>query len=449
MFRQNFRTRLVIGAVLWISIGLGTSGLVLADIFRNVVARQFDHDLLDHATELASLVDIGPQLKPIVHRDVSDPRFLPARSGLYWQVQLPNGDSLRSPSLANALDLPSGPNSEGADPISVDGPTGPMRLVRKYIHLLHLKDPVKISVGVDERLIDEEMKQIHLSLAMSLGIIALGLFGAAYAQIVFGLQPLSRIRHAVAAVRSGSSKQLPDDLPAEVQPLVTELNGMIAANLNMVERARVLAGNFAHALKLPLAILMHEASKLEQSSQTEAARVLFEQCSRINLQIDYLTARARASAPPNAGASSTLVPIIQNVIGAYSRLPRVRQKIFEINGPADIVVTCDPNDLTEIIGNLIDNAAKWSRERVVVSILDQGNIAQILVEDDGPGIPVEHRERVFGIGTRLDENMPGSGLGLAIARDLATLYGGRLWIEHSRYGGTAAHLTLNQVVSVA
>ena len=185
-----------------------------------------------------------------------------------------------------------------------------MRLIRKLLHPQHLQEPLKISVGVDERLIDEEMKQVNLPLAMSLGIIALGLIGAAYAQIAFGLQPLVRVRHAVAAVRSGSIKQLPDDLPAEVLPLVVELNGMIAANLNMVERARVLAGNFAHALKMPLAILMNEGRELEQRGHVEAARVLLDQCSHINLQIDYQTARARASALANAGTSSVLVPAI-------------------------------------------------------------------------------------------------------------------------------------------
>ena len=110
-----------------------------------------------------------------------------------------------------------------------------------------------------------------------------------------------------------------------------------------------------------------------------------------------------------------------------------------------MVVACDPNDLTEIIGNLIDNAAKWSLERVVVSVTDQGKVAQILVEDDGIGIPAESRETVFGVGTRLDEKIPGSGLGLAIARDLVTLYGGRLWIEQSNLGGAAAYVTLNKI----
>jgi signal transduction histidine kinase len=427
---------------------MGISGFVLAAIFRDVVARQFDHDLSDHAAEIASLVEIDPRSTPFVRRNVSDLRFLPARSGLYWQVQVQSGATVRSPSLENVFDLPAGPNSEEAKPLSVDGPTGPMRLIRKIIHPLHLKEPIKVSVGVDERLIDEEMKQLNLPLGMSLGIIALGLIGAAYAQISFGLKPLARIRHAVAAIRSGSMKQLPDDLPIEVLPLVTELNGMIAANLHMVERARFLAGNFAHALKMPLAVLMNEGRQLEQHGHIDAARVLLEQCSYINLQIDYQTARARASALENAGVSSALAPVIKNVMSAYSRLPGSQKKTFEFIGSTEMVVACDPNDLTEIIGNLLDNAAKWSHERVVISVSDLGGAAQILVEDDGPGIPAEHRETIFSIGERLDEKMPGSGLGLAIARDLATLYGGRLWIEHSHLGGAAAHLTLNKIAPV-
>jgi signal transduction histidine kinase len=140
--------------------------------------------------------------------------------------------------------------------------------------------------------------------------------------------------------------------------------------------------------------------------------------------------------------------VIQNVIGAYSRLTSGRKKVFELSEVAGMVVACDPNDLTELIGNLVDNAAKWSRERIVISILDLGDAVLIVVEDDGPGIPAEHRETIFGIGKRLDEKMPGSGLGLAIARDLVTLYGGRLKIEHSKLGGAAAYLTLNKILPI-
>ncbi len=447
MFRQNFRARLIIGAVLWVSTGLCVSWFVLAAIFRGVIISQFDHDLVDHAEELAALVEIDAHRTPIVRRAISDSRFVPARSGLYWQVDLANGATVRSPSLQGALYLPTGPDTDDDKSASVDGPTGPMRLIRKLIHPFGLKEPVEIRIGADERLIDKEMARVHVPLAASLGIIAIGLIGAAYAQVTYGLQPLARIRRAVVAVRSGKTRQLPDDLPTEVLPLVRELNGMIAANLNMVEQARVLAGNFAHALKMPLAILAEEAKGLERRGHRAAAKIIVEQCSRMNLLIDYQTARARASALTNVGACSRPNEIIRDVINAYSRLNAGRKTTFVFERAADVVVACDPIDLTEMIGNLVDNAAKWARERVVVTVRNLGSAAEILVEDDGPGIPAEHRESVFGIGIRLDEAMPGTGLGLAITRDLATLYGGEVRVDRSRYDGAAVYLVLKLLVS--
>lgn len=446
MLRRNFRARLIIGAALWVSMGLCFSGLLLAAIFRGVVVSEFEHDLIDHSEELAGLIQIDSKCAPVLARSLSDPRFVPERSGLYWQVHLENGATLRSTSLQETLFLPAGPSSDDDKSASVEGPTGPMRLIRKLFHPLQLKQSIEVRIGVDERLIDEEMARIHLPLAASLGIIAIGLIGAAYAQVAYGLQPLARIRQEVIAVRSGQTRQLPDDLPSEVQPLVTELNGMIAANLGMVERARVLAGNFAHALKTPLAVLATEARELEERGHGETARLLSEQCSRMALLIDYQTARARASSLTNAGAFSRPADIVRDVIGAYSRLTAGRGKTFKFDGTTDTMVACDPNDLTEMVGNLIDNAAKWARERVVVSLRDLGDKVEIVVEDDGPGIPTEQRQAVFGIGVRLDEKMPGTGLGLAITNDLATLYGGHLRIERSRFDGAAVHLVLNKLV---
>jgi hypothetical protein len=269
-----------LGTAVWIIIGQCVSGFVLAAILRNVVTSQFDHDLSDHTQELAGLVHINEELAAVVKRDMSDPRFKPTGSGLYWQVQLQNGKTLRSPSLQNAQFLPSGPEIESSEPAIVEGPTGPMRLMRKLVHSQRLAQPLDIRVGVDERLIDQELARSNLALAASLGIIGLGLFGAAYAQIAFGLLPLTRIGHAIAAIRSGRMKQLPNDLPAEVLPLVTELNAMITANLGMVERARVLAGSFAHALKMPLAILMEEARELKERGHAEAAKVSMRAVAR-------------------------------------------------------------------------------------------------------------------------------------------------------------------------
>ena len=448
MLRRNFRARLIIGAALWISLGLCASGVVVYQILRGVVVSQFEHDLADHAEELAALLEIGSEPRPYVRHPLSDTRFLPPRSGLYWQIDLQDGATLRSPSLDNALFLPAGGQQEIDQSLQVDGPTGPMRLIRKTLHLSPFTRSVEIRMGADEKLIDNEMAQVRLPLALSLATLALGLVGAAYAQVTFGLLPLTHIRHAISAIRCGKAKQLPDDLPTEVLPLVTELNGMIAANLNMVERARTLAGNFAHALKTPLAVLAEEARALERQDHGETARMLLQQCSRITLLIDYQTARARASALTNAGAISSTAEITRDVIHAHKRLSSDGQKTFEFDVAGDATVACDPHDLTEMVGNIVDNAAKWAEGRIVVTMRDLGNSVELIVDDDGPGIPAERRTDVFEVGVRLDEASPGTGLGLAITRDLVTLYGGQIRIETSRLGGAAVHLVLNKPTSI-
>ncbi len=453
MFRRNFRARMMAVAAIWISIVLFSSGLGLSIVIRRVVEAHIDHDLLDHARELVDLVELDAAQRPIVTRHLSDPRFSPARSGMYWQVILQNGSSARSPSLQDDLFLSFTPDDGSSSTVTtltnVEGPTGPLRMIRTVSEPSRLGQPLEVRIGADERLISDEMQHLNLTLVAMLGFMALAMVGTAYAQVVYGLRPLQRMGRAIVDVRSGKTTLLPEDLPGEIMPLVTELNGMITANLTMVDRARVLAGNFAHALKTPLAILDEEAARLRASGQGHHARALSEQCSRMALLINYQTARAKASGIANAGACSLLADVLRSVINTYSRFGPGHERRFDVEGPTDLVVACDTNDLTELIGNLLDNAAKWARDRVVISIQDLEGTVLITVEDDGPGIPVEHRTRVFDVGTRLDDTKPGTGLGLAIARDLISLYDGRLWIENSRMGGAALKLALKKKASLS
>ncbi|MGJ4925507.1 ATP-binding protein [Bradyrhizobium sp. HKCCYLS2038] len=451
MFSRNFRARMIGVAAIWISIVLFASGLGLSIVIRRVVEAHFDHDLLDHARELADLVELDAGQRLFIARNLSDPRFSPARSGMYWQVILPNGETARSPSLPDDLSLSATTEQTREDSLppstaltNVEGPTGPMRMVRNISDPSRLGQPVDVRVGADERLISDEMEHLNLTLMATLGLLALAMVGTAYAQVAYGLRPLQRMSRAIVDVRSGKATRLPEDLPEEIMPLVTELNGMITANLSMVDRARVMAGSFAHALKTPLAILDEQAARLKASGQERHAQILSEQCSRMALLIDYQTARAKASTIANAGAFAVVADVLRSVINTYSQFSPGHDRRFDVEGATDIVVACDTNDLTELIGNLLDNAAKWARDRVVISIEDLDSTVLITVEDDGPGIPVEHRMRVFDVGTRLDDAKPGTGLGLAIARDLTSLYDGQLWIEDSRIGGVALKLSLRK-----
>lgn len=446
MFPNSLRARLIFGAVVWVSIGMGVSGVLLAQLFRTVVTAQFDHDLVDHLDELAALVRLDPNGAPSTLHQLSDARFLSSRSGFYWQARA-DGALVRSPSLDDG-ELPQIADTAPEKPVRIEAPIGTVRVLQKTIDVAGTARPLQLTVGLDERLITEDMRSIHFVLVFSLAVIALGLIAAAYMQIEFGLRPLARIRNTLTAVRAGTRDELPSDLPTEIAPLVSDLNALIAANRQMVRRARLQAGKFAHAMKTPLTVLMDEARALEKAGHRAPAQAIIDQCLQMQLQIDYQTARARASARENPGAVTEVGPVVRSVIAAVSQLDRYRAISFVVSGTENVAVAADPQDLHEILGNIVDNGAKWARSRVSATIQSSGDRVRISVEDDGPGIPPQHWEAVFKVGERLDPTAAGSGLGLAIARDLAVLYRGAAWIDRSDLGGVAAHVEIPKTVAV-
>lgn len=444
---RSFRYRLILGAVVWIVLGVVVSGIVLSSLFRDHVREQFDWELNDHAAELEILLGRDQQGRLFLRQELSDPRFQPTDSGYYWQIQGPRGEIIRSSSLRDfTLPLPSESSGDASErELMIDGPTGPLIVLLRRTRLDGAGEPVTIAMGSDKRYLDAALLSFERTLAISLGVIALGLMAAAYTQIRYGLQPLDRLRKAIRAVRSGQSRRLPEDLPLEVNPLVTELNSLMDANEAIAQQGRIEAGNLAHALKNPLAILMDEGARLVASGQAEPGHLLLQQCGRMRRHIDYHLARARAAASRSGpGVATRFGPALRAVIAALARLHQGRGVAFEVEEiPDDAMLACDVEDLNEMLGNLVDNAAKWARTRVRVSArTKEGSTLIVRIEDDGPGMPVEAREIVFKAGERLDEQTPGSGLGLAIVRGLATRCGGRAWIEESDMGGAAACLEL-------
>jgi signal transduction histidine kinase len=309
----------------------------------------------------------------------------------------------------------------------------------------YAKEPLRLQVNIDSSNLDAVLRTFNISLAVSLGLLVLALTAAAALQVAFGLQPMTHLGRALRAIRSGKEAHLPRGLPLEVQPVVDDLNSLIDVNAQMVVRARAQAGNLAHALKTPLAVLTDEAYRLESHGQGASAHVILQQCQRMQRQIDYQIARARAAASRSIpGVNAPVLPAVNNIVSAMKRLHSEKDPRIEIDIGRECVVLCDPMDLGEMLANLIDNACKWCRTRVVIraSIDDAAKQAAITVEDDGPGLPAEAREMVFQIGQRLDERVPGSGLGLPIVRDLAQLYGGEIRLEDSSMGGLRAALRL-------
>jgi len=255
--------------------------------------------------------------------------------------------------------------------------------------------------------------------------------------------PFDAMRRRLADVRKGLVRQLYGRYPSEVQPLVDDLNALLQHNDETVRRAIGRAGDLAHGLKTPLAILSNEAQRLEGTGDTELADRIAQQLSAMQRQIEYHLAHARAAASGTAaGARASVLESSEGLTRALERLHASRGISIEVKVPPDHAFRGQREDLDEMLGNLLDNACKWARSRVIVTSTMHDNCLSIAVDDDGPGLDPSMREAVLQRGVRADEAAPGSGLGLAIVRDLAELYGGSIALADSPLRGLRAHLTL-------
>lgn len=258
-----------------------------------------------------------------------------------------------------------------------------------------------------------------------------------------GLSPLAQLRTRLGEVHAGLERRVGGRYPSEVQPLVDDLNSLLAHRDATVQRALAKAGDLAHGLKTPLAILAHEADRARAAGHGDLADTLASQVERMHRQIEYHLAHARAAASgATPGAQCLVRESAEALARTLERLHASRGISIEVHaGPAH-AVRVQREDLDEMLGNLLDNACKWARARVVISTLSAGAFVEIQVDDDGPGVEPGKRDAVLQRGVRADEAAPGSGLGLAIVRDLAELHGGSITLETAPAGGLRARLRL-------
>jgi signal transduction histidine kinase len=265
-----------------------------------------------------------------------------------------------------------------------------------------------------------------------------------------GLRPFRGLRARLSAVRLGQEKRIEGAYPSEVQPLVDELNALLADRERAVERALATAGDLAHGLKTPLALLAREADRADAQGQTELAESIAQQVDRMSRQVNYHLARARAAASGAAGATPCAVaPCADALIRTVAKLYADRGLRISTAMDADIRVRVQREDLEEMLGELLENACKWAKSEIAVRASSSGATAVVTVEDDGVGLAPDLRTSVLGRGVRADEAAPGWGLGLAIVRDLVEIYGGSIALEESPPGGLRASLSLPAAVDSA
>jgi signal transduction histidine kinase len=280
-------------------------------------------------------------------------------------------------------------------------------------------------------------------LAAALGVLAAGLLAAAALQVSAGLRPFRALRAALAAVRAGRRGRVDGRYPQELQPLVDELNALLGQQDAVIERARTQAGNLAHGLKTPLALVANEADELARLGQEEPSERLRGAVDSMGRLVDVHLARARMAAAPNRlGLRTPVAPVAERVVRTLRRLHAERALALELDVAPGLAFAGDAEDLSELLGNLVDNGCKWGRSRVRVAAHQEGRSLRVEVADDGPGLDSEHAASALSRGGRLDEKVPGDGLGLSIVRELAELYGGAVRLERAPLGGLRAVVEL-------
>jgi signal transduction histidine kinase len=288
------------------------------------------------------------------------------------------------------------------------------------------------------RVVHHVFLQVGPVTTLAVLLLIIGLF-----QISRGVSPVAALRTRLSSVHLGKTRRMDGEFPSEVQPLVDDLNALLAQRDAQVERAQAKAGDLAHTLKTPLAILLQEAEAAGRAGQPEIADAIRQQVTRMQRQMDYHLAHARAAASGAAvGTRCEVLPAAEGLVRTLRRLYADRNLSIDIDVPEHLAVRAELADLEEMLGNLLDNACKWAASRVAVRAQASGPSLLITVDDDGRGVEDQLLESVLKRGVRADQTAPGSGFGLAIVRDLAEVYGGAIALSRSPLGGLRASLTL-------
>ncbi|MGD1038225.1 MAG: ATP-binding protein [Roseiarcus sp.] len=451
---QSIASRLFISAAFWSSTILIVAGLGLSALNARSTEANFDEQLGVYLKALVANVAVAGDETKAGASPVIDPQFELAFSGWYWQItrldldrpEIRTSRSLFATQLPRLGETDAKDESGGVRRGYVDGPGGrPLRMIEREIDAGE-EGRYLIQVAANADVIETEIERFEYALAATFLVLAIALLGSTALAVRFGLRPLRVLQEGLAAIRRGEAERISGQFPQDVAPLAAEVNLLLDANRGVVERARTQVGNLAHALKTPLSVIVNEAD----SNSAKLADKVREQAGVMRRQVSFYLDRARAAARARTvGAATEVRPVIEGLVRTFEKVHRDRALSFSIETQDGLRFRGESQDLTDLIGNLLDNAGKWARERVVIHAERDPNpdaagrlffFAQI--DDDGPGLDPQARAAALVRGQRLDESRPGSGLGLSIVVDLASIYGGSLRLEESPLGGLRASLRL-------
>ncbi len=450
-FRLIF-TSAVVAVVLLVS-----AAFLLAYLFQQALERNFDARLRAILDGLLANVELATDGSPVMSGRIPDPRFTLPLSGWYWQVSPPKHRTL--PDLASESSLeqrlvPAEADLQTRDAGGVasfyikDSKGTQLRAIEQKFKLFGGEEFSFLVAGNFDEL-KNEILAFQRALYGVLGLLGFGLLLAIFLQVRVAMKPMQSMQQSLSNIRAGKAERLEGEFPSEMQPVADEMNLLILAGTEIIDRARTQVGNLAHALKTPLSVLSNEA----QGNKTDFGAKVSEQIQVMRDHVSlYLDRARRAARAQTLGAATDVEPVLAALGRTIMRINQDRGVKIDVSVSPGLKFRGEVQDLEEMAGNLIDNAAKWSKQAVKISaapIIDPidgtQNWLMITVDDDGPGLPANKRAEAVKRGKRLDETKPGSGLGLSIVTETAGMYSGNLVLGDADIGGLRVQLRLPSV----
>ncbi|MFA6156026.1 ATP-binding protein [Mesorhizobium sp.] len=449
---RSLTFRVIAFSTVWAILTLVVIFTLITTLYRQASERGFDSLLSAHLFNLIGSIGISDSGALTGAPDLGDLRFSEPASGWYWSVEPASEGvhgNLHSSSMTKTIPSPSVAavpfNASFQRSYATEGIDGERLEVFESEFVLDAKNrAARFRVMGNQSELEQEVGSFQRRLLTYLSLFGVGMIAINAIAILLGLQPLRRVRNALAMVREGTAQRLDGHFPAEIEPLANETNALIENNRRIVERSRTQVGNLAHSLKTPLAVLLNEGRALGGAK----GQLIADQAASMQKQVEHYLQRARVAAQRDSVVYRTPVtPLVQRMVRVLQKLnPRTD---LSLTLPAtEIVFAGEREDLEELLGNLLENAMKWARSAVsvrVVPLVGKEGLFEIGIEDDGPGIPEDKAREALKRGRRLDETKPGSGLGLAIVADLVNEYGGVLALERSDMGGLKAVVRLRSL----
>ncbi|PJG59587.1 ATP-binding protein [Aeromonas cavernicola] len=443
---RTLRGRLLAIALVWCGLFLFATGFGLQTMMRSYWQGAEADGLRLQIYDLLSRLEVQQNGMPVVAEPMTDPRFRQPYSGYYWQVESEGRVIGRSRSLWDTSLKTQGLKSAfgGPDLFIGKGPNKEPLLIMTRTILLPGSDRVfTLVIAKDSSVLTQTLKKTRISLFFGLVFAAAGLVLGFMFQVIYGLRPLQLLRRELGRVHQGHQESFRLRYPLEIQPLVEDINRLLHHYGELLQRARSHTGNLAHTLKTPLSILRNQVAQLPPEEQC----ALGEQLDQIQRHIDYHLGKARVTgAAKILGVSTPVRARVEYICRAFSRL--YPHKTVDLQVPADLAVGVEEQDFDEMVGNVLENAFKWSASQLRISSADLGGWITLRIEDDGPGMSEDEIARSVLRGVRLDEKVPGSGLGLNIVAGLAEAYRGSFIMGRAELGGLAASLSLPKVARV-